>query len=52
MLTTCSIVAVSHCMFVIPGTNISGGAGSFLSCLVSSSVSACRRASNLLVIVI
>jgi hypothetical protein len=39
-------------MFVIPGTNIGGGAGSFLSRLALLSVSACRRASNLLVIVI
>jgi hypothetical protein len=52
LLTTCSIVAVSLCMFVILGTNIGGGARSFLSCLVSPSVPAYRRASKLLVIVI
>jgi hypothetical protein len=34
LLSTCSIVAVSRCMFLIPGTNIGGGAGSYLSCLV------------------
>jgi hypothetical protein len=51
-LTVCQIVAVSRCMFVIPGTTIGGGAESFLSCLVLPLVSACRRASNLLVIVI
>jgi hypothetical protein len=38
-------------MFVIPGANVDGGAGSCLSCLVLPSVSASRRASGLLVIV-
>jgi hypothetical protein len=33
-------------MSVIPETNNSGGAGSFLSCLAFLSVSACRRCSN------
>jgi hypothetical protein len=51
LLTTCSIVAVSRCIFVIHGTNIGDGAGCFLSCLVLPSVSACRRVSNFLVIV-
>jgi hypothetical protein len=46
LLTTCSSEAVSHCMFVVPGTNIGGGAGFFLPCSVLPSVSACRRASN------
>jgi hypothetical protein len=39
-------------MFVIPGADVGGGASSFLSCSVLPSVSACRRASNLLVIFI
>jgi hypothetical protein len=29
---TCSIAAVSRCMYVIPGTNIGDGPGFFLSC--------------------
>jgi hypothetical protein len=51
LLSTCSIVAVSRCMFVIPVTNIGGGAGSSLSCLILPSVSACCRTSDLLVVV-
>jgi hypothetical protein len=51
LLTTCSIVAVSRCRFVIPETNIGGGARSCLSCLVMPSVFACRRGPNLLVVV-
>jgi hypothetical protein len=52
LLTTCSNAFLSRCIFLIPRKNIGGSAGSFLSCLVLSSVSACRRVSNLLVIVI
>jgi hypothetical protein len=32
LLTTCTIVGVSRCMFVIPGTNIGGGAGRRFLC--------------------
>jgi hypothetical protein len=46
LLTACLLVAVSRCRFVIPATNIGGGAGSCPSCLALLSVSACRRASN------
>jgi hypothetical protein len=52
LFITCSVVAVSRCMYVIPGTNIGGGAGSILSCFEFSSVSACRRGSNILVDII
>jgi hypothetical protein len=47
LLTICKIIFISRCMFVIPETNIGGGAGSSLSCLVLLPVSACRRASNI-----
>jgi hypothetical protein len=52
LFMTCSVVAVSRCMCVIPGTNISGGALCFLSCLEFPSVSACHRGSNLLLVII
>jgi hypothetical protein len=46
VLITCSIVAFSHCRFVIVWC-----AGSFILCIVLLSVTAFRRTSHLLAIV-
>jgi hypothetical protein len=52
LLTTCFIVAVCRCTFIIPATNIGGcGAGCCLSCLALPPVSACCTDSGLFVVV-
>jgi hypothetical protein len=49
LLTACSTVSVSRCRVVIPKTNFRV-CGSFPLCLVLTTISACRRVSDLLVI--
>jgi hypothetical protein len=52
LFITCSIVAVSRCMYVSAGNSIDVGTGLFLLYLEYPLVSVYRRSSDLLVVII